>query len=64
MSKVSMKKLRATKNESVYVCRHCGLYMRRRLSNKKWVKSFCRRVGKSVHLVLIETASHLKEKKS
>lgn len=36
-----------------YRCKHCNKTLKRD-SNKKWIKSYCEKTGKDVHLILIE----------
>lgn len=37
-----------------YYCKHCGKTVRR-ASNKEWVKSYCERAGRTVHLTRVAT---------
>lgn len=38
--------------ESEYKCKHCGVIVIRQTS-KKWIKSYCQKTGKNVHLMRI-----------
>ena len=42
--------------ERLYQCRHCGKIVKRK-SDKAWVKSWCEKTGKTVHLMRVE-ATH------
>lgn len=37
----------------MYRCKHCGKTVKRN-SDKRWVKSFCTTIGKTVHLMRID----------
>lgn len=37
---------------SKYICKHCDRIIKRK-SKKKWIKSFCQKSGKTVHLILV-----------
>lgn len=37
-----------------YHCKHCGHTMKRNGIKKGWIKSYCDRVGKYVHMTLVK----------
>lgn len=37
---------------NAYQCKHCGKVVRRD-SSRKWIKSYCDKTGKSVHLMRV-----------
>lgn len=43
-------------NHYLYRCKHCGEIVSRQVDGppKKWIKSYCERTGKDVHLVLVD----------
>jgi ribosomal protein L37AE/L43A len=42
-----------------YYCKHCGKTLKRD-STKKWVKSYCSKSGKDVHLMKVVDEAHIR----